>query len=47
MNSQEREDEFKRVKICDFGLSQKIDFSSKKAKLEHRLGTIGYMAPEL
>lgn len=47
MQSSEREDEFNKVKICDFGLSQIIDSSIGKAKVESKCGTIGYMAPEI
>jgi serine/threonine protein kinase len=35
------------MKICDFGLSQIIDPSIGKAKVETKCGTLGYMAPEI
>lgn len=46
METAEREDEFNKVKICDFGLSQITDPSVGKTKLEVKCGTMGYIAPE-
>lgn len=34
------------MKLCDFGLSQRTDASGRVALLQ-KIGTIGYMAPEL
>ena len=47
LSSPEREDEYNIAKICDFGLSQRIDPSTNKAKIEAKCGTFGYMAPEI
>jgi serine/threonine protein kinase len=47
MESSEREDEYNRVKICDFGLSHICDPHNGKAKVEVRCGTQGYIAPEV
>ena len=43
----EREDEFNKVKIIDFGLSHIVDPSTGKAQLEAKCGTLGYIAPEI
>jgi len=45
--SNDREDEFSRVKICDFGLSQPLDPITQKASITTKCGTLGYMAPEI
>jgi len=42
----EREDEYNIAKLCDFGLSHKMD-SSGKAVAIVKAGTLGYMAPEV
>jgi len=42
----EREEEFPILKLCDFGLSQKVG-PNGKVNLLLKIGTIGYMAPEL
>jgi serine/threonine protein kinase len=47
MTSSEREDEYNRAKICDFGLSHLMDPTSGKAAVEVKCGTMGYMAPEI
>lgn len=47
MESSQREDEYHKVKICDFGLSQICDQYSGKSKLDVKCGTQGYMAPEV
>jgi serine/threonine protein kinase len=47
MQSSPREDEFNRVKICDFGLSHIIDPATGKAVVEAKCGTLGYIAPEM
>lgn len=47
MESSQREDEFNKVKICDFGLSHICDPSSGKALAELKCGTMGYIAPEV
>lgn len=47
MESSEREDEYHKIKICDFGLSQICDPNSGKAKVEVKCGTMGYIAPEM
>lgn len=47
MNSSERDDEFDRAKICDFGLSHLMDPATGKAPVEVKCGTMGYMAPEI
>lgn len=47
MESSIREDEFNRIKICDFGLSQICDPTTGKCKVEVKCGTIGYIAPEI
>jgi serine/threonine protein kinase len=39
-------EEFPVLKVCDFGLSQRLDPHGKVA-LAKKIGTIGYMAPEL
>jgi serine/threonine protein kinase len=46
MFGQERPDEYRNVKLCDFGLSHVIDNGTKKAFLEVMCGTHGYTAPE-
>lgn len=47
LQSTEREDEFDRVKICDFGLSYITDPHQGKVKAEVKCGTIGYIAPDV
>jgi serine/threonine protein kinase len=47
LQSAEREDEYNKAKICDFGLSQRVDPILQKAYLEAKCGTMGYMAPEI
>ena len=47
MISSEREDEYPKAKICDFGLSNLINPSNGKAQTEVRCGTMGYIAPEM
>jgi serine/threonine protein kinase len=47
MISTDREDEYRKAKICDFGLSHLINPASGKAKAEARCGTQGYIAPEM
>lgn len=47
MQSSEREDEYKKAKICDFGLSQVFDPIVGKTKIEVKCGTMGYIAPEI
>lgn len=42
----ENEEEFPILKLCDFGISQKIGPDGRVA-LANKIGTIGYMAPEL
>ena len=39
-------EEYDIAKICDFGLSGKINPSDGKLNMQ-RVGTIGYVAPEL
>ena len=39
LKTNEREDEYDDAKLCDFGLSQKIDPSIGKAYLEVKCGT--------
>ena len=40
------EEEYDMAKLCDFGLSGHIDQSTGKLSMS-KVGTIGYMAPEL
>lgn len=47
MQSSDREDEFNKVKICDFGLSHIVDPNLGKAYVETKCGTLGYIAPEI
>lgn len=47
LQSADRDDEFKKVKLCDFGLAHLIDPAIGKAHYEVKAGTPGYMAPEL
>ena len=42
MQNTDREDEFNRIKLCDFGLSQ-----LGRWLCEAKVGTIGYIAPEM
>ena len=42
----ESEDEYNIAKVCDFGLSHKMN-SQGTAELAHKSGTLGYMAPEI
>lgn len=46
LQTSERDDEFNRAKLCDFGLAHLIDPSIGKAHFETKAGTPGYMAPE-
>jgi len=46
MQSPEREDEYPIAKLCDFGLSLRMD-SDGKAQQEVKCGTPGYIAPEI
>ena len=39
-------DHEKQVKVIDFGLSAILDKVSKAAFMQHKVGTVGYMAPE-
>ena len=47
LQTSDREDEYNIAKICDFGLSHRIDPNLKKAHIEAKCGTFGYMAPEI
>lgn len=47
LQSSNREDEYGRAKLCDFGLAHLIDPSIGKAHYQVKAGTPGYMAPEL
>ncbi len=47
MVSAEREDEYSKAKICDFGLAQYVDLSIGKVRTDVKIGTMGYMAPEM
>jgi serine/threonine protein kinase len=47
MESSEREDEYNRIKVCDFGLSQICKPDNGKAHMEVKMGTRGYIAPEV
>lgn len=42
----ESSDVFPVMKLCDFGLSQRLD-KDGRLELSKKIGTIGYMAPEL
>lgn len=45
-SSPEVEEEYNMAKLCDFGLSHKMD-GQGQAALNIRQGTLGYMAPEI
>jgi serine/threonine protein kinase len=47
MKSVDRDDEYNRLKICDFGLAQKVDPYTHHIKMDVQCGTFGYMAPEI
>jgi serine/threonine protein kinase len=41
-----KSEEFKNLKICDFGLSTKLDFHYPKSAIA-KCGTLLFMAPEI
>lgn len=46
-NKDESTTDFNQIKLCDFGFSRIIDPTRGKSFMLKKIGSVGYMAPEL